>query len=298
MASQPIVIALMGPTGSGKTNFINRLTGTREAKAQYQLKSHTQAVKEFTVNLSNGRQYVFVDTPGFDDTYRSDRDILRTIADWLEEKYRGKVKLSGIIYTHRIIDSRMSGSACKNLDVFARLCGDKAAAGVRLVTTMWDKEKNKDLAESRVSQLEQNFWKPLIEAGARHKRFDENSSRCAWEIVDDLTGGGEVLLLQEELVDVARKLNETTAGQALYTQFQKLIREQMETIKGLQEEAKAQRDLETVKQLEEEQRRLEAELQKTWHEMGKLKIPFMRRIGLFFSKKPQSHMINVNTLAS
>ncbi|KAI6114516.1 P-loop containing nucleoside triphosphate hydrolase protein [Pisolithus sp. B1] len=279
---------LMGPTGSGKTNFINQLTGTREAKAQHQLKSHTQGVKEFIVNLSKDRQYVFVDTPGFDDTYRSDRDILRTIADWLEEKYRGKVKLSGIIYTHRITDNRMSGSVCKNLDMFARLCGDKAASGVRLVTTMWDKAKNKELVESRVSQLEQNFWKPLIEAGARHKRFDENSSRCAWGIVEDLTGGGEVLLLQEELVDVARKLNETTAGQALYSQFQKLLHEQKETVKQLQDEAKAQKDPELVKQLEVEQRRLEAELQKTWDEMSKLKIPFFRRISLFFSKKTQS----------
>ncbi|KAI6156078.1 P-loop containing nucleoside triphosphate hydrolase protein [Pisolithus thermaeus] len=284
---------LMGPTGSGKSNFINRLTGIKEEKAAHQLRSHTQGVKEYSVNLSNGRQYVFVDTPGFDDTYRSDRDILRTIAEWLEKKYRGKVKLSGIIYTHRITDNRISGSVCKNLDMFARLCGDKAASGVRLVTTMWDTVKDITIAENRVSQLESNFWKPLINEGARHKRFEGNSPRCAWEIVGGLTEGGEVLLLQEELVDVARKLNETTAGQALYTQFQKLLHEQKEAIKQLQEEAKAQKSPELVKQLEVEQRRLEAELQKTWDEMGKLKIPFMRRIALFFSKKPQSHTINV-----
>ncbi|KAI6111705.1 P-loop containing nucleoside triphosphate hydrolase protein [Pisolithus thermaeus] len=296
MASQPVVIALMGPTGSGKTNFINQLTGTREAKAQHQLKSHTQGVQEFTVNLSNGRKYVFVDTPGFDDTYRSDRDILRTIAEWLEKKYRGKVKLTGIIYTHRITDNRISGSVCKNLDMFARLCGDKAARGVRLVTTMWDAVKDMAIAEHRVSQLESDFWKPLINEGARHKRFEGNSPRCAWEIVADLTEGGEVLLLQEELVDVARKLNETTAGQALYSQFQKLLHEQKEAIKQLQDEAKAQKNPELVRQLEVEQRRLEAELQKTWDEMGQLKIPLMRRIALFFSKKTQSRTINVNAV--
>jgi len=38
--------------------------------------------------MAGGRRYVFVDTPGFDGTYRSDRDILRTIADWLEQKLR------------------------------------------------------------------------------------------------------------------------------------------------------------------------------------------------------------------
>ncbi|KAI6039631.1 P-loop containing nucleoside triphosphate hydrolase protein [Pisolithus marmoratus] len=283
----------MGPTGSGKTNFINQLTGTREERAAHQLTSHTQGIKELTVKLPDGRQYVFVDTPGFDDTYRSDRDILRTIAEWLEKKYRADVKLRGIIYTHRITDNRMSGSVCKNLDMFARLCGDKAASGVRLVTTMWDKAKSRDILESRAEQLETNFWKPLIDAGARHKRFKENSRACAWEIIEDLIGKEEVLLLQEELVDVARKLNETTAGQALYTQFQKLLHEQKETIKQLQEEAKAQKDPELAKQLEAERRRIESELQKTWDEVGKLKIPFFRRIALRFAKKTRSHKIDV-----
>ncbi|KAI6025261.1 hypothetical protein PISMIDRAFT_55713, partial [Pisolithus microcarpus 441] len=218
---------MMGPTGSGKTNFINRLTGVEEERAAHQLKSHTQRVREFAVNMSKDRQYVFVDTPGFDDTDRSDRDILRLIAMWLEKKYRGNVTLSGIIYTHCITDNRMSGSVCKNLDMFARLCGDRAAGGVRLVTTMWDRAKNRELAENRVSQLEQNFWRPLIDAGARHERFEENSPRRAWEIINDLTGG-EALLIQEELVDGGRKLNETTAGQTLYTQFQKLLQEQKE----------------------------------------------------------------------
>lgn len=42
----------------------------------------------------------------------------------------------GIIYTHRITDNRMSGSVCKNLDMFSRLCGDGTAERVRLMTTM------------------------------------------------------------------------------------------------------------------------------------------------------------------
>ncbi|KAI5997328.1 hypothetical protein F5J12DRAFT_957252 [Pisolithus orientalis] len=104
---------LMGPAGSAKTNMSGRnvvLTRTKEERATHQLKSHTQGVREFTVNLSKDRQYLLVDTPGFDDTYRSDRDILHTTVEWLEKKYRGNVKLRGIIYTGRITGSRMSGS--------------------------------------------------------------------------------------------------------------------------------------------------------------------------------------------
>lgn len=165
----------------------------------------------------------------------------------------------GIIYTHRITDNRMSGSVCKNLDMFSRLCGDGAAERVRLMTTMWDRVKDATLAESRVSQLETNFWKPLIDAGARHRKLEENSLKSAWEIIQDLMGNGKALLLQEELVDAERHLNETTAGRALYTNFQKLLHEQKEAIKQLQEEAKVQRDLQLLKQLGVEQRRLEAE---------------------------------------
>ena len=202
-------------------------------------------------------------------------------------RYKGKVKLSGVIYTHRISDNRMSGSVCKNLDMFGRLCGDNAAQRVRLVTTMWDKVKDTNTAENRVAQLEGNFWKPLIDAGARHKRF-ENTPKSAWDIVRDATGESEALLLQEELVDADRRLNETTAGKALYTQFQRLLQEQKDTIKQLSDEAKVQNDPALAKELEAEYKRIEAQLQKTWEEMEKLKIPFLRRLKLIFSKKPRS----------
>ena len=181
----------------------------------------------------------------------------------------------------------MSGSVCKNLDMFGRLCGDKAAERVRLVTTMWDKVKDKTVAESRVSQLEGNFWEPLIKAGARHRRF-ENTSKSAWDIIRDVTGETEALLLQEELVDADRKLNETTAGQALYSQVQKLLQAQKETMKQLSDEAKT-KDPALARELEEEYRRIEAQLQKTMKEADELKIGWLRRLILkIFSKKTQS----------
>ncbi|KAI5988880.1 hypothetical protein EDC04DRAFT_2817719, partial [Pisolithus marmoratus] len=102
MASQPAIIVLMGPTGSGKSNFINRLTQGSEDGAARGPKPHMQTVREYTVNLSNNRQYVFVDTPGFDVTYQSVQDILRTTADWLKKKCGNSVKPTGIIYLHPI----------------------------------------------------------------------------------------------------------------------------------------------------------------------------------------------------
>ncbi len=64
-----------------------------------------------------------VDTPGFDDSERSDTEILTLIADWLQDSFEDRIFLSGIIYLHRISDIRMSGSSIKNLRMFRKLCG-------------------------------------------------------------------------------------------------------------------------------------------------------------------------------
>jgi hypothetical protein len=56
-----------------------------------------------------------VDTPGFDDTERSDLDILRDVAFWLASVYTKEARLAGIIYLHRISDVRLGGQALENL---------------------------------------------------------------------------------------------------------------------------------------------------------------------------------------
>lgn len=279
MASQPIIIALMGPMGSGKSNFINKLTGSKDCSTR----QHMHPIGEVTLSLSGNRQYVFVDTTGSGTAFRSGHDILYGIAEWLETKYRREVKLTGIIYTHSITDNRMSGSVWNNLEMFTWLCGERAAEHVRFVTTMWDKVTDAHVAESRVSQLEADLWKPLMDAGSRHERF-ENTFESAWEIMRGLVGEEEAPLLREDLVDAGRRLNETTAGKALYTRFQKLLHEQKGAIKQIREEAKTRKCPE-VKQLEAETKRVEDELQKTWCEMRKLKIPFLACTAPFFPTK-------------
>lgn len=287
-----IVIAVMGPTGSGKSNFINKLTGSKEETGANGLKSCTQDVREFRVSTPDGRKYVIADTPGFDDTTRSDRDILRLIADWLEKRYRWHVKLSGIIYMHRITDNRVSGSVCKNFDLFNRLCGDGAVKRIRLVTSMWD-IANMSAARRRASELQASFWKPLIDEGAQYREF-QNTRESAWGIIRDAIGESKAVLLQEELVDAKRRLNETSAAQAIYSRFQRLLKEQRDSLEQLAEEAKSQQDPVLARELEEESRKIEAQLQKTWEQMEQMKIPFLRRLFLIFSKKPRSHVIEVD----
>jgi hypothetical protein len=54
----------------------------------HELKSCTADLKHDFIQISgrpnlNGRRIVIVDTPGFDDTYTEDHEILRRIAVWL-----------------------------------------------------------------------------------------------------------------------------------------------------------------------------------------------------------------------
>ena len=94
----------MGPTGSGKSNvrdmsyivfhvftcflkIIDTLTGQLGKRSGKQLESCTTEVR--AVRLHNhpvhGDRLVLVDTPGFDDTNKSDFEILDMVSKWLQK---------------------------------------------------------------------------------------------------------------------------------------------------------------------------------------------------------------------
>ena len=90
---------------------------------------------------ANGKQYnvYLVDTPGFDDTEMSDTDVLYKFVEWLQLQAQNKLKLSGLIYLHRITDNRMPGSATRNLSMMLKLVGEENLKNVVLVTSRWEK---------------------------------------------------------------------------------------------------------------------------------------------------------------
>jgi len=58
----------------------------------------TSEVTVIPCTLPNGTKLFLVDTPGFDDTYKTDTEILREVAGWLTVAYQSKIELTGIIY--------------------------------------------------------------------------------------------------------------------------------------------------------------------------------------------------------
>ena len=107
----------------------------------------------------------FIDTPGFDDTDTKDSDILKTIWQYIST---GGLRLSGLLYLHRITDDRVGGTALKNLSMFQKLVGDHNMRNVILLTTMWGKLQPSDNGEARVKQLTETgkFWGGMIGCGA------------------------------------------------------------------------------------------------------------------------------------
>jgi hypothetical protein len=213
-------------------------------------------------------------------------------------RYEKQIKLAGIIYLHRITDNRMAGTPHRNLRMFGELCGNQAVKKVVLVTTMWDKAaKNK---ETRENQLFERYWKTMIDHGASTARFS-NSADSAWEIINTILKQheGEVLLLQEELVDLKRALNETQAGKTLYTDLQRLLAEQQNSVRALAEQARDENNPQLARQLEAELKRIQKDFDKTFNEMKRLKIPFGKRISLlFFGKKSRGVRILLRLFSS
>lgn len=206
--------------------------------------------------MSPDRTVFLIDTPGFDDTNKSDTEVLSEIAAWLGNSYKSKILLHGIIYIHRITDIRMQGSAKKNLLMFKQLCGENALKRVILVTTMWDKIASEE-GEKREAELVNTpeFWGWMLAKGSSCRRH-QNTEESAKELVLALAGHDNPFAteLQKQLIDENMTLDETSAGRELQSA---LLREQERWAKRLQEveeqmkAAMQQRDQEAEETLKE-----------------------------------------------
>ncbi|KAF9036724.1 hypothetical protein BJ165DRAFT_1505532 [Panaeolus papilionaceus] len=158
----------MGPTGAGKSQFIESALQDPALKiAKESLQSQTQAIVPYRLSQRPGKHnhddsVVLVDTPGFDDTYRDDQKTLALIGKWLKQQHQSKLVLAGVLWFHRINDSRMNRTAIDNFNRFVELCGTEAASCVVFVTTMWDLPTQGQSAEANLTQLQGQYWKVRI----------------------------------------------------------------------------------------------------------------------------------------
>jgi hypothetical protein len=127
-------------------------------------------------------------------------------------RYNSDLKLNGIIYLHRITDSKIQGNATKHIKMFRKLVGSTAMKNILLLTTMWEKEEI-SIGQQREEELERDFWSDLLQLKARICRHSKNTKQSAFEILDLLLWLPRVdLKIQQEMVREKKSLTETDVG--------------------------------------------------------------------------------------
>ncbi|RSL91091.1 hypothetical protein CDV31_015543 [Fusarium ambrosium] len=167
-----------------------------------------------------------VDTPGFDDTYRSQGEILAEISEFLA--------------------AQMTGSSMTSLRLLRSLVGDEALGNVIFVTNMWNKLRDEDRGEAlrREQELIDEFWSPMIEKGSYVAQFD-GTTESAFSLVYHLAGKESVVLnVQKQIMDQDKSVLGTSAGEDLAYKLEQDIKQyrvQVEDLEAqLRDELRAQ----------------------------------------------------------
>ncbi|KAJ8111806.1 hypothetical protein OPT61_g5684 [Boeremia exigua] len=213
-----IIIAILGTTGAGKSSFIANCTKDRHPQIGHDLTSCTTKVSVHTMQML-GRTVHLIDTPGFNDTLRSDCVTFQELAYWLAAADDKKFQLSGIIFLHRITDIRFHSSTKRALEIFKAICGEDAFRGTVVATTMWDRVATCEIerARDRHSKLKTKLEGDILAFGGRLipvSAAEVDPCNIVRHIVrKDLRLN---LAFQIELRHHDRLIHQTTAGKIVY----------------------------------------------------------------------------------
>ncbi|KAF5359457.1 hypothetical protein D9756_003448 [Leucocoprinus leucothites] len=189
-----IIIAVIGLTGVGKSTFINNAVKESRVEVGHGLKPKSLDVQyvDFRVRLDGNeveQQVIFVEAPGFDFD-RDEEKMAKKLEEWLKKAASKNLKISGVLYLHRITDLKLSNPPIQHLVLLRKLC-EQSIKGfpnrIVLVTTMWDLLKSEATGEEREREL-QKYWDTLPSGSvvSRVMRFDLRTPDPAMSIVEAL----------------------------------------------------------------------------------------------------------------
>ncbi|KAK5719923.1 hypothetical protein LTR15_007196 [Elasticomyces elasticus] len=266
-------IAVMGVTGAGKSTFIRTVSGDSSVVVGDSLRSCTSELMGYSFYYQ-GYNVNLIDTPGFNDTFRSETDVLQDISEWLSESYEMNNKLTGIIYLHGINHSRVEGSALRNLKMFRELCGPEPLKNVVLATTFWS-DVDPVAGTNRETELaaENAFWGGMLRRGSRMARFTDRDSGL--EILQNLVGlVPETLKIQQEMVEDSKALVDTGAGRIVNEELTRLNDKHNEALTQMRVDMKIameEKDAEMQSILREQSEKLRDELNRVQRQQEQLK---------------------------
>jgi septin family protein len=254
------MVLVMGITGAGKSYFINELKegsveiGETMDSCEYSMQSiirHNNNGKrvlgtvdcEIVETCIGDTDVAVVDCPGFDDSTRSDAEILSIISELVTTQYHIGMKLWGIVFLHRITDIKFQGSTHNVLNLFRQLVGDEALGNVVLATTQWSKVTEKDMPAAiiREQELRDKYWREMLDANSVTTRFNGGKASAEGIIAQLLGKNPIVLKLQRELIDEKKSLGKTGAGMFLKPKIDRKMRESKEELERLRAELKSGR---------------------------------------------------------
>ncbi|KAG9122425.1 hypothetical protein FRC07_001205 [Ceratobasidium sp. 392] len=120
----------------------------------------------------DGLEIQLVDTPGWDDTGIPDIEILDQIGTFLKRVYSEEVRLSGIIFMHRITENRIGFRSRRYLRPFRELTGVRDLKNIIITTSMWhDPPDEIEILRERQLREDDKIFKPMLENGARMARY-------------------------------------------------------------------------------------------------------------------------------
>ncbi|KAH8593569.1 hypothetical protein B0O99DRAFT_515097 [Bisporella sp. PMI_857] len=280
---KPVIIAIMGCTGVGKSTFI-KTSGAQSVNPDDfgcnptvgdGLESCTAEPQIYQIPQTN---IYFIDTPGFNDTNISDREMLRRISTQLANLHAQREDIAGILYLHPITHERLTGSAKKNLDMFAKVVGPQNMSRCTFVTTKWSKE-DPTIAANREKELigSQNLWKPMFDRGVKYARFGD-SSASVMQIISPLCEGKTLLpQVVKEWTQDKTPLHLTQAGRAVEDDAERAKEAHTHDLKEVEKEYKdalRQQNFEAARALEAEKATLKEHLDKMEKERELLRVQY------------------------
>jgi hypothetical protein len=190
-----IAILFLGKSGSGKSSLVAALS-SQKVGVEHSLSSGTERVQTFNLSRRHGTaigydDVVLVDTPSFDNSAMGDDAVLEEIRSGLQKLHEKNIPVASIVYTHRITDIRMNGSARKSLDLCKAICGYNAAPRLAFVTTGWDVVETDDVQERAAIERESTlardvgFWGDFMEKGS-HTFRAHGPQRSALKVLKKL----------------------------------------------------------------------------------------------------------------
>lgn len=219
-------------------------------------KKGTQEIGVYSFQYNKTTKVHLIDTPGFDDTNRTDFRVLEEIASFLSSSYKEEMEINGIIYLHRISDIRMQGSSMTSIRMFRKLVGTDFYPHVVLATTMWELVDH-DAGVKRETELisDSRFWGYMKERGCKFRRL-MNTKTSAMDIIgiivgqqsgDSLSQDNKVLAVQSELVDQRKDLIDTNVGREVQSQFSETIKRQEGELATVKEELRLVQQTQGIK---------------------------------------------------